>query len=120
MDSDLGEILQNLDNTVRELNSIYREIIMITGTNPDANRDYRIENSIPDLLPRLEELSGRLSVIYDDMILSGFKEGGEIVVIRNTLRFLESIIEQPFTIPNRLQALVGNTGGISALITTLT
>ncbi len=48
----LGEfstIVADVQEAVTQLNSIYREILCITGTNPDAWKDYQIAKNLPDL-----------------------------------------------------------------------
>lgn len=53
----LTEIIRQLDETVYALNTIYRKIVMITGTLPDANRDYRLHKVIPEMLDVFREQS---------------------------------------------------------------
>ena len=36
-------------------NTIYREILMITGATPDVNRDYQFKLTIPETLENLKE-----------------------------------------------------------------
>lgn len=48
----LGEfstIVADVQEAVTQLNEIYREILCITGTSPDAWKDYQIERNLPDL-----------------------------------------------------------------------
>lgn len=53
-----------LKNQIYELGTIYREIVMITGETPDANRDYALFNQIPDLEKRLKNSRK----ILDDLV----------------------------------------------------
>ena len=47
---ELGGILQEAENIISEYNAIYRDILMLTGSSPDTNRDYQFEKIIPDTL----------------------------------------------------------------------
>ena len=42
------DLYQTLKDSVYELNRIYREILMVTGTTPDSYRDYYLENEMGD------------------------------------------------------------------------
>ena len=46
---EMGEVLNNIGDTVARLNEIYRRIIMVTGTSPDLFRDYYLQESVPGL-----------------------------------------------------------------------
>ena len=56
----LTEIIRQLDEAVYALNTIYRKIVMITGTLPDANQDYRLHKVIPEMLDVFREQSAML------------------------------------------------------------
>lgn len=57
---DLGEVLSDIDAITLSMNSLYREIIAITGTVPDINRNYQLFLRIPGLQDRLGVLKGEL------------------------------------------------------------
>jgi len=59
----LGEIAPvvcTAENSILELNSIYRKIISYTGVVPDAFRDYALEKRIPEMADVFREHSDRL------------------------------------------------------------
>lgn len=63
MQSVLGEfssIISEVEESVTQLNNIYRKIIRITGVSPDAYRDYQIESSLP-------EIEGELIAVRDQL-----------------------------------------------------
>ena len=47
---DLGEIIDALLASIQRLNAIYREILVLTGPEPDALRDYRIHVNLPHVM----------------------------------------------------------------------
>ena len=51
---DLGAILNNMQDSVGRLNYIYRKVLILTGTNPDQYRDYRIAAQYPDIIDAME------------------------------------------------------------------
>lgn len=55
---DFSEIISDVQESVQDLNSIYRQVIRITGVSPDKYRDYQLTSSLP-------ELEGELTVVRD-------------------------------------------------------
>lgn len=57
---DFSEIISTVQDSVQDLNSIYRKVIRITGVSPDKYRDYQIASSLPELQGELEEVRAKL------------------------------------------------------------
>ena len=55
-----AEQIAEVTDELKELNRIYTDIVMVTGPNPDVNRDYQFEKAIPDVLEDIKEQSERL------------------------------------------------------------
>jgi ABC-type glycerol-3-phosphate transport system substrate-binding protein len=47
---DLGEIIDALRASIQRLNIIYREILVLTGPDPDPLRDYRVHVTLPHVM----------------------------------------------------------------------
>ena len=56
-----------MNDTVFDLNGIYRSIIVITGTTPDPLRDYYLDQEIPGLLDRFGDISSRLKALQSQL-----------------------------------------------------
>lgn len=52
---DMANIISTVQDTVQKLNSIYRQVIYITGVAPDQYRDYQLEANLPGLEAELVE-----------------------------------------------------------------
>lgn len=63
---DMANILRRTQASLKELNSIYRKILMVTGASPDKYRDYNFETSIPDALEGLNQQAKELSEIKSE------------------------------------------------------
>jgi len=48
-----------------DLNDIYREIVVVTGSSPDLYRDYRLDQMIPETIERMTGISRRLQELND-------------------------------------------------------
>lgn len=59
----LGGIITELNDVTAELNALYREIVAITGSNPDTYRDYQLFTRMSDLPTRLLTMRGRVEEI---------------------------------------------------------
>ncbi len=61
----IGEIMQRTEKDVTYLGRVQREIVKITGTDPDYNYEYDLYRTMPELSGQLSYLSGRLSESAD-------------------------------------------------------
>lgn len=59
---EMAEAVNKIYTTMNLLNDIYQSIIIVTGTEPDDNRDYNIQREIPTLL---DDLSGARDTIHE-------------------------------------------------------
>ena len=58
----IGELLEKMNLYVADLNDIYKQVFMITGSYPDADRDYNIEKMLPDLLQQIKTANEHLDL----------------------------------------------------------
>lgn len=111
----LGEfapLIRDVEESLFNLNSMYRKILMITGTLPDQFRDYRVEQQIPDLLETFRTESDRLQGVSKELYrLAGGTSDAE-ALLKTMSEQLEEMIERPDTIPRRLGSYKTNTGGL--------
>lgn len=117
---ELSEIRNELQNVVYELNAIYRQIIMITGTTPDIYRDYRIYDDIPGLLELFDGLREKVYEQKLKMETSSGGSGGSGGLLEALIGQLDSFVEKPDTIPLRLDAYKANISSLSAWLLSLT
>lgn len=89
---DPAQVVSDVQNTVIKLNSVYRNIIRITGVSPDEYRDYQIEKRLPGLGESLSEIKGDLDAILASLDALNVRGSEENVII--TMRDqLEDILE---------------------------
>ncbi|MGN1148435.1 MAG: extracellular solute-binding protein [Lachnospiraceae bacterium] len=58
---EFSEIVGLVEDAVQQLNSIYRQVIKVTGVSPDTYRDYQIESTLPGLHDELVEARDTLN-----------------------------------------------------------
>ncbi len=104
----MAPVISDMQDTVYLLNELYRQIIMVTGTEPDFYRDYYLERVIPNLESRLSALADTLDgyqKTMDDMLGSDSTAGEIIQVLSYQLRDFE---REPYTIQKRLTTFSSN------------
>ena len=117
MEATTGEMCEPLamaDEILTELNDMYHNIIMITGTSPDVYRDYNLEKAIPNLIENMLLLADRL-----DECMAKIKEitggSGMQAVSLNTLSDqLRTLAKHPKSISDRVSNFYSNISAVSA------
>ncbi|MGN0172696.1 MAG: extracellular solute-binding protein [Acutalibacteraceae bacterium] len=117
----LGEsahIAEELQQSVLEMNNIYRQIIMITGSSPDDYRDYSIDEQIPTLVSDLTKANNRLKDISDEISEKYGENSSLIAKIQNITRQMDQMIEKPANIAksDRLSAFKSNISTVGSWI----
>ncbi|MCG6581897.1 ABC transporter substrate-binding protein, partial [Acinetobacter baumannii] len=115
LEASLGEfapLIHEVEDSLLNLNAMYRKILMITGTNPDEFRDYRVEQRIPELLEAFRYESGRLKAVAARLVELSGQSGDQEALLKTMALQLDEMIEKPDTIPRRLEAYKTNTGGL--------
>lgn len=97
-----------MQETLYQINSLYREIIMITGTDPDTYRDYNLEAAVPDLSGKLNSILTQLRG-YISYLEEQYGEGcySSRILSQMELQF-QSFIDEPYTIARRLSMFKTN------------
>lgn len=114
----LSDIIYELNQTVFDLNEIYRKILMITSANPDPFRDYDLAGDIPDLISTFEANAAVLER-NADAIQSLMTEGGDAAILKTLARQLREFCKEPKSIPDRLANYEGNITSLSTWVTEL-
>ncbi|MDE6713720.1 MAG: extracellular solute-binding protein [Lachnospiraceae bacterium] len=92
---DFSEIISTVQDSVQDLNAIYRQIIRITGVSPDKYRDYQIASSLPELQGELEEVRAKLdSAIVELQAIAGSNTDKTTVLITMRDQLDELIYDQ--------------------------
>lgn len=101
--SHLEQPAMRLEELVRQGNALYRAIVSVTGVTPDPYRDYDLDKELPELLPGLQALRQGLkeTAVEIDQYSDG-TGGSETAVLYEMIRLLDSLLETPYKIQNRL------------------
>lgn len=90
---DMAEIISCVQDTVQQLNAIYRQVIYITGVAPDKYRDYQIEASLPELEGQLIEARAGITEAIEALRVTAGKNSDKLTVLVTMQDQLDELIE---------------------------
>lgn len=108
------EVIIQADTVARDLSALYREIILITGQNPDANRDYMLAQEIPDLTDKLEGLDAALHDVEELLLAIDERSlADDAATVRTLYVQVEGFLKDTETIPLRMSNFQTNISSFS-------
>ncbi len=116
---DLGDYLSSLTDSVFNMNQMYRQILVLTGTDPDEYRDYQIEKVYPEVIDAMEIESKRLYKLVDEVTEYAGEKSGEISVAQTLAAQMELFVRKPERIPATLQNFKENISSLGTSINNL-
>ena len=113
----IAQISSELQELIYDIGELYRKIIMITGTTPDSNRDYRLYEQIPTLT---DELNNYIDLI-DDIVerydaITGADGGSNATTLKNLGLVLERMNKSKFSAQDYVSDLFNNYSSASAWV----
>jgi len=85
------------------LSELHLDITLITTSDPDPNYDYKLEERIPGLIEKIENLYKNLKVSADQIKkICGNDKALTYAEMNNTLEDLKIFINNPFEIPSNI------------------
>lgn len=116
----LKKSVYELKNYIQECNSMYRQIISITGASPDVYRDYDLDKELPELMTFLADSVERLSALAAEIeACADNGEGSETSVIHDMIRTMNRFLNKPYKIPSMLSEFKNGIDSLANLIITL-
>lgn len=116
---DIDTVIRQVQGAVHDLNELYRDIIMITGTHPDSYRDYGLDTAVEGLLDKLAGLSALLREQYLAFEALGVSKGSDSAILQRLAAQMDGFIARPSEIANRLGSWQSNISSLSAWLLTL-
>lgn len=111
----LSDFATQLKNQIYELGAIYREIEMITGETPDANRDYSLFTQIPDLEERLKNCYNTLNTLIEQAdSLSEKGSSGNTTTLKNMSAVIKRMLDYKYQAQIYKSSFYDNYSSISA------
>ena len=90
---EFSEIVGLVENSVQQLNNIYRQVIKVTGVQPDTYRDYQLAATLPELHGQLIEARETLNQALIRLEQVAGKNTDKKTVLLTMLDQLDDLIE---------------------------
>lgn len=115
LDEELARILQVTDECVVDLNTAYRQLLMVIGTSPDTMRDYQLETKTPEALTVLQEQYEIMQVLEERInIYAKGSKGSQTATVQNLTNQLRIMTESPEKIAKQWSAFKDNIVALSS------
>ena len=90
---DFSEIVGLVQDSIQQLNVIYRQVIKVTGVNPDTYRDYELEDSLPGLTDELVEARETLTTALNMLVEVADKNSDKKTALETMIDQLGDLIK---------------------------
>lgn len=114
----MAPLINEVEQGLLEINALYRQILMITSSSPDPYRDYQLEQKIPGLLEKFRNERNRLSSVLERLKGMSGDAGSQEALLLTMRDQLNEMIKRPDKIPQQLNSLKTNAGGLGTWMLT--
>ncbi|MDE5891362.1 MAG: extracellular solute-binding protein, partial [Acetatifactor sp.] len=90
---DMAEIISTVQDMVQQLNSIYRQVIYITGVAPDKYRDYQLTASLPGLEAELTAARAGINQALEAMRATAGRNSDKLTTLITMQDQLDELID---------------------------
>ena len=112
---DMAEIVNEVSTALANINTCYLEILKLTGSTPDANRNYGFARVMPDVLNTMMLEAIRLKSVYDNLVAQTGK-GEKTSTIEQVYLLLEKMAQDESEIAGNLGTLKSHIGSLGTWI----
>ncbi len=116
---EMGDILNRMNDSVFRMNSIYRQILVLTGRNPDEDRDYNIATKYPAVMTGFSDEYKVLYKLIDDLVEYTGEKGSQVTACLTLADQMEKFSKNDSKIPKNLVMFKNNVSALGSAILTL-
>ena len=109
----IGSVFRLTTDLNKELNALYRKILVYVGATPDADRDYKLEELIPDLKQTMEGLVADLDHIMAEMLKITENRGEDYARFDDLQKQLRLFLQSTKRIPEQFDQFLTNIRSLS-------
>jgi ABC-type glycerol-3-phosphate transport system substrate-binding protein len=91
----MGSLISSLEDSIYRLNTIYRTILVLTGSQPDMARDYNIDQVYPHEMEAMKLESERLYRMVDEYVAYTGQKSDKIAPAQTLAIQLEKFYDHP-------------------------
>lgn len=116
---DYGSHINRIQEVINELNRMYRAIIAKIGVSPDKYIDYRLTESIPDLIPTFEKCIVEIEDVAATITRISGEKSGESASLETMALQLRDFIKNPRKIQRNLRSFSTNISSLGTWVLTV-
>lgn len=113
---EMAQYMDEIEDGTKNLNEIYRKVLMITGPEPDRFRDYQIESKYPELEDELKTELDRFNEILTSIEETTGGRSDKEAVLVTIISQLEDLTEDIEDIPVYLSDFKTNIGSLGTYL----
>ncbi len=113
---EMAEIVNDVSASLSNINASYLEILKLTGSTPDANRDYGFARVMPDVLNTMVIEANRLKGVYDKLVEQTGGKSEKTSTIEQVYLLLEKMARDEKEIAGNLSTLKSHIGSLGTWI----
>ncbi len=91
---EMGNVLNEMEDSIFRLNQIYRKVLVLTGVNPDRFRDYNLGQVYPEVIQAMDLEAKRLYKLVDDTVALTGQKNDRVAVAQTLAVQLEQFVER--------------------------
>ncbi len=100
-----ADTVRAVDEVTRRMSDLARQVILLTGSEPDPNMEWDMEKEMPDLVPELQSMADKLEAEAAHLTqIAGHKPTSADTLLE-VVSQLRNMADNPDTVPNRLLQL---------------
>ncbi len=111
-----GPLIAQIQNSINNLNKLYREILVYTGPEPDPYRDYELEKRVANLVERLNTELENLSSIRERIVEISGSKSEKTGILDTVILQLEDFVVKPREIHKNLSNYSANISSLGTLV----
>ncbi len=116
----LSSLLQRTEDCLTELNTAYRQILMLTGATPDINKDYQFDTVAKKAIEIFRTQNENLKQIAEEVKAAyNGKENEQSGVLKKLILILDEIERRRDTLKERFTDLKDNIAALGTWINTM-
>ena len=112
---EMASVVEDVSESLSAINACYLEILKLTGSTPDANRNYGFARVMPDVLRTMAKEADRLEKVYNTLVDESGK-GEKTSTIEQVYLLLDKMVQDENEIAANLSTLKSHIGSLGTWI----
>jgi ABC-type glycerol-3-phosphate transport system substrate-binding protein len=111
-----GPLIAQIQESISNLNELYREILIYTGPQPDPYRDYQLEDRVDNLINRIQTERDNLQNVRNKIIEFSGSKSDKTGILDTVILQLDDYLDKPSEIHQNLLSYNSNISSLGTLV----